>query len=65
MKELISKVMDRCGYDMEPTEDNLKEMFLDYVGSGYFGNLSIEEAEEEIDSGEISLKMMCYNLLKR
>lgn len=65
MKELIKKVMDHCGYDLEPTEDNLKEMFLDYVDAGVFGNLTTEEAEEEIESGDITLKAMCYNLLKR
>lgn len=64
MKELIQKVLDHCGYDLEPTEQNLTECFLDYVDSGSFGNLSVEEAEEEIEDGEITLKMMCINLLK-
>jgi hypothetical protein len=64
MKELIQRVLDHCGYEGEPSEDNLKHCFLDYVDSGIFGNLTSEEAEKDIESGDITLKMMCYNLLK-
>lgn len=64
MKELVQKVLDRCGYShLEPTEDNLVECFLDYVDGGVFGNLTVDEAREDIDSGDISLKMICHNLL--
>jgi hypothetical protein len=67
MKDLIKKTLDRCGYeyDGEPTEKLLEECFLDFVADGYFGNLTVEEAIEEIESGDITLKNMCYNLLKR
>ena len=65
MKELIQKVFNHIGYDCEPTEDNLQQAFLDFVDAGVYGNLTIEEAEEEIESGDITLKHMCYNLLKR
>jgi hypothetical protein len=27
--------------------------------------LTVEEALEEIETGDISIKLMCYNLLKR
>lgn len=65
MKELVEKVLDRCGYShLEPTEENLIECFLDYCDHGVFGNLSYDEAKEEIESGDITLKIMCHNLLK-
>jgi hypothetical protein len=64
MKEFIKKVLDHCGYEGEPNESNLELCFLDYVDSGIFGNLTVEEAIEEIKDGDITLKMMCYNLLK-
>lgn len=65
MKDLIQKVLDHCGYEGEPTESNLIECFLDHVDGGVFGNLTVEEAEEEINDGEITIKQICYNLLKR
>lgn len=64
MKELIQKVLDHLGDEGEPTEDTLVQCFLDYVDCGAFENLSIEEAEDLIREGEISIKTMCYNLLK-
>jgi hypothetical protein len=65
MKELITKVLDHCGYShLEPTEANLIECFLDYVDSGSFGNFDYEGAKEDIVTGDITLKGICYNLLK-
>jgi hypothetical protein len=65
MKELITKVLDHCGYShLEPTEENLINCFLDYVDTGAFGNLDYNEAKELIEDGEISIKTMCSNLLK-
>jgi hypothetical protein len=66
MKELIRKTLDHCGYTQEDaTEENLEMCFLDYVDSGAFGNVDVDEAEELIRDGEITLKQICYNLLKR
>jgi hypothetical protein len=65
MEELIQKVLHHCGYNLEPTIESLTECFLDYIDHGIFGNLTAEEALEEIESGDISVKLMCYNLLKR
>jgi hypothetical protein len=65
MKELITKVLDHCGYShLEPTEENLIECFLDYAASGSFGNLDYDEAKQDIEDGDITLKQICYNLLK-
>ena len=64
MKELISKTLSYCGYEGEPTEELLTECFLDYVSCGSFVNLDVDEARDLIDEGEITLKMMCSNLMK-
>jgi hypothetical protein len=65
MQELIQKVLDRCGYShLEPTTENLQICFLDYVDGGVFRELDYDEAKELIEEGEISIKTMCYNLLK-
>jgi hypothetical protein len=64
MKDLIQKVLEHCGYEGEPTEENLIECFLDYTASGCFTNLDYDEAKDLIEDGEISVKTMCSNLLK-
>lgn len=61
--ELIRKTLLHCGYEGEPTEENLLECFYDYVDSGAFKNLSLEEVKEEVQEGEITLKSICFNLL--
>jgi hypothetical protein len=65
MESLIRKVLDHCGYNEdEATIENLTSCFIDFVDGGIFGNLTVEEALEEIETGDISVKLMCYNLLK-
>jgi hypothetical protein len=64
MRNLIQRALDKCGYECEPSVDNLRECFIDYVSCGVFGNLTVEEAEEEIEDGVITTEQMCYNLLK-
>jgi hypothetical protein len=64
MEELISKVLNRCGYGfMEPTEKSLIECFLDYCDHGVFKELDVEEAQDLINDGEITIKMICNNLM--
>jgi hypothetical protein len=63
MKELIAKTLKHCGYDSEPTETNLRECFYDYVDSGKFGNMDLDEAIYLVETGEVTVKEMCYNLL--
>jgi hypothetical protein len=65
MDSLIRKVLDRCGYDCDPTEDNVIQAFLDYVDSGIFRNLSLDEAEEMVKDGDITIEDICRNLLKK
>jgi hypothetical protein len=64
MKELIQKTLGYIGYEGEPTEKLLEEAFLDYCADGCFANLTLEEAIDMINDGEISIKTMCSNLLK-
>lgn len=61
--ELIKRTLLHCGYEGEPTTENLLGCFYDYVDSGSFNNLSLEEAKEEVEQGEITIKWICYNLL--
>lgn len=62
---LIRRVLDHIGYNEdEATEQNLINAFLDFVDSGNFGNLTLDEAKDLIEDGEISIKTMCSNLLK-
>ncbi len=63
MKDQIRKALDSAGYiDMEATEENLTDCFLDYVDSGYYNNLTVEEAQDDIESGEITIQDMIKNL---
>lgn len=61
--ELIKRTLLHCGYAAEPTPENLIECFYDYVDGGSFQGLTLEEAKEEVEEGEITLKAICYNLL--
>jgi hypothetical protein len=64
MTDLIHKALKRAGYDCEPTEENLIECFLDYVDAGIWHNLDYDEAKEDIEDGEITIKDMCNVLIK-
>lgn len=64
MTDLIQCVLDHLDYDGDPTEENLIRCFLDFVDHGKFGNLDYEEALDMINDGELTIKMICYNLLK-
>lgn len=65
MENFIRKALDRSGYThLEPTEENLIECFLDYVDNGVFGNLDYDEAKQEIEDGDITIKQICLNLIK-
>lgn len=64
MQDMIQKVLEHCGYDdLEPTEENLIACFLDYVDCGRFGNLTYEEAKEEVETGDITIKSIINNML--
>lgn len=57
-RAVIAKALEKAGYDCEPTEENLKDCFMDYVLSGAWSNLDIEEAQE------LTLYEMCHALIK-
>jgi hypothetical protein len=61
---LIGRTLSHCGYQDDPTEANLKECFLDYVNGGVFGDLDLDEAKEMLEAGEITVEVICRNLLK-
>ncbi|PLR99580.1 hypothetical protein [Bacillus sp. T33-2] len=65
MENLIRAALEHCGYtDEEPTEELLQECFLNRVDEGVFGNLTPEEAKDMIADGEITVEVMCRNLLR-
>lgn len=52
-------VLDAAGYDhADPTEENVRSCFLDYVAAGYWENVSLEDVDD------ITLDEMCLNLLR-
>ncbi len=55
---MIKKALEKAGYDMEPTEDNLRKCFRDYVDCGAWSDVE----EEDID--EYSVEDICRNLLR-
>jgi hypothetical protein len=60
----IIKALDYAGYDCEPTEYNLIECFRDYVDSGIWSNLDLEEADDMIASNELTVKQMCNAIIR-
>lgn len=64
MLDIIHQALTKCGYDSQPTERNLAQCFLDYVDTGAFSNLSIDEAVDMIEEGELTVNDMCNALMK-
>lgn len=64
MESKIIAALDHCGYYCEPSVENLIICFLDYVDAGSFGNLDLEEAQQMMDDGELTVDVMCSNLMK-
>lgn len=60
---LFRKTLDHCGYEEEPpTEEAVKNCFMDYALSGVFGNLDQEEINDIMK--EESIETICKNLLR-
>lgn len=56
---LVRQALDHAGYGhVHSTEENIKQCFLDYVDSGIWRNLSIEDIDESI-----TVEDMCKALL--
>ena len=64
MTEVYRKILIAAGYDCAATRENVINCFLDYVDTGAFGNLSYDEALEDIEDGEITIDQICSNLLR-
>lgn len=62
----IREALDAAGYHHASANyESLKSCFLDYVASGYWGDLEFEDAIEQIKQGEITAKSMIAALRKR
>jgi len=64
MQQKIQRALTKAGYDSEPTPENLTSCFLDYVDAGVWGNLQYDEAQEDIQDGEITVQDMCRAIMK-
>lgn len=59
MQDYYRKVLDAAGYiHDEPTEENVRNCFADYVDAGYWRDIDMDDIED------ITIDQMCYNLLK-
>lgn len=59
MSDYFRKVLDAAGYyHDDPTEDNVRRCFGDYVAAGYWSNVDIDDIED------ITIDEICLNLLK-
>jgi hypothetical protein len=67
-QELFSKALDKAGYiDLEPTEQNVRDCFIDYACSGAWGNVEVDFETNDIstDNGEeITSREMAIGLIK-
>lgn len=60
-EDMIQATLNKVGYfDMKPTEDNLRECFMDYVDYGIWSNIRYDD--DDLD--EFSINEICRNLWK-
>jgi hypothetical protein len=67
IQELLNKTIKISGYEIESenaTVNDVLECFYDYVDCQCFRDLSVNEAKEMFESGEITFKDICYNIMK-
>jgi hypothetical protein len=58
-EEMIKTALDKVGYGfMEPSEENLRECFDDFVSCGVWSDLRYDDE----DINEIPVKNICRNL---
>lgn len=43
MLEVYRAALDKAGYESDPTDQNVREMFRDYVDCGYFADIDPDE----------------------
>lgn len=61
--DLLRKTLDHCGYNEEAaTPENVVKCFYDYVDSGVFRNIDLDEARDIVK--ENSIETICKNLLR-
>lgn len=66
--ELFAKALDEAGYsDLSPIEENIIECFMDYVDTGAWENMFIQDGElccDDYDAEEITPRSMAIALIK-
>jgi hypothetical protein len=64
MEKLITRALENAGYEEAPTESNLINCFKDYVASGIWSNLKLNNVDPMIAANEITIKGMCNALIR-
>lgn len=66
--ELFILALDSAGYiDVEPSEESVKDCFMDYVDGGAWGNLFVENGTlfcDDYGQEEITARNMAVALIK-
>jgi len=67
IQSLLNKTIKIADYEIESENaivNDVLNCFYDYVDCQYFKNLSHDEAKEMVESGEITIRDVCYNIAK-
>lgn len=64
--ELFILALDKAGYiDVEPSEESIKDCFMDYIDCGQFPNVDIDDyGVTYYDNEEITVREMAINLIR-
>jgi len=60
----IKMALENAGYNGPYNEQTLIECFKDFVDAGTWSDLSLEEVEQDIQSGELTVNQMCNALIR-
>ena len=61
---LIERALINAGYDCDYTVSNLIDCFMDYVDCGTWANLDLDEVNDMIAEGELTVDQMAHALIK-
>lgn len=67
MQELLNRTIKIANYEIDLKNATLQDVlncFYDYVDCGYYRDLTVDEAKEMYENGEITIKDICYNIIK-
>ena len=62
--QLIQLALENAGYDCEANANNLIKCFRDYVDDGAWSNLDLNEVDDMLQNGELTVSEMCKALIR-